>query len=94
MAYENDEACNNLRLRKNAYPIGIKDLCYKGAWKTLAAWCGIYYSPMPLIFGTLNQTVPISSREVRLPNPFRNSVKCALSQEECLPGLEKVNSKR
>ena len=86
MAYENDEACNKLGLRKNAYPIGIKDLgVYKGVWKNLAvngAWCGVYHSPIPLIIGTLNQTVPISSREIRLPNPFRNSMKCALSQEE------------
>jgi hypothetical protein len=33
MAYENDETCDNLGLRKDAYAIGIKDLGYKSDWK-------------------------------------------------------------
>ena len=48
MAYDTDEACNNLGLSKDAYPISIKDLGYKGDWKKSAVngvWCGIYHSP-------------------------------------------------
>jgi len=36
MAYDTDEACNNLGLSKDAYPISIKNLGYKGDWKKSA----------------------------------------------------------